>query len=128
MLVSSISSSELSDNSETFLAALSERAHSRKQKSVLKKSVEARPTAGSSARLKAQSQVALASAESPEPTAAPAALVQTARFGSGFDIDPATLQYYISVVERKGADRSQRALYFNVTEGLFRFVQPGSEI
>ena len=107
VLVFSTSSSELSNDSETPLAALSEPAPSRKQKSVVKKSVEACPTAGSSALRKAPSQVALASAESFEPTAAPAALSQTARLGFGFDIDPATLPYYISVVGRKGADRSQ---------------------
>ena len=55
-------------------------------------------------------------------------MAHAARFGWGFDIDPSTLPYYISVVVRKGTDLSQKALYFDVTIGLSRFVQPGSEI
>ena len=70
--------------------------------------------------------MALARAESTGPTAAPAALAQTVRFGSGL-ISILRRSNTISVVRRKGADRSQRALYFIVTEGLSSFVQPGSE-
>ena len=128
VLASSSYSSELSDDSEVPLAALSEPAPPRKKKSIGKKNVTVCPAAGASARRKAPLPAASASAESPEPTAAPVTVAHTARFGSSFDIDPAKLPYYISVVGRKGAARSQKDLYFDVTKGLSRFVQPGSEI
>ena len=128
VLVSSSSSSELSDDSVTLVAALSEPAPSRKQKSIAKKYAKTRPSGGATERRKAPLPAASACVESSEPTVASAASASTARFGAGFDIDPATLPHYISVVGRKGADRSQKALYFNVKNGLSRFVQPGSEI
>ena len=97
------------------MAALSEPALTRQQKSIAEKNIMTRPASGALAKRKATLLAPSASAENAELTAAPVAVAHTARIGCTFDIDPATLSYYISVVGRYGADRSQRALYFDMT-------------
>ena len=110
------------------MAALSEPALVRKQKPIAKKTTRALPSAGAAAQRKAPLPENSPCVEIFEPVVTSAASASTSRFGSGFDIDPATLSHYISIVGRKNAGRIQKALNFDMTKCLSRFVQPGSEI
>ena len=106
------SSSESSDDSVTLLAASRESLPSRGKKASLPKPARARPSSSASASRVSLLARALADMGSSARAASSSASALRARRAADVATDPMTLPLYVSVVERKQANRDLKPKYF----------------